>query len=63
MVLEGETRFLRYEMRVKGRTYEKFLINFPTEVARDSQFPFKPGDRIRVRVDPDRRIVIMEKIE
>ena len=63
MVLEGETRFLRYEMRVKGRTYEKFLINFPTEVARDSQFPFKPGDRIKVRVDPDRKIVVMEKIE
>ncbi|RLI97304.1 MAG: hypothetical protein DRP00_04285 [Candidatus Aenigmatarchaeota archaeon] len=60
-MLEGKTRFLRYEMKVKGKKYEKFLINFPAEIARDSQFPFKPGDEILIKVDPKTCTVTLTK--
>ena len=62
-MLEGRTRFLKYEMKVKGRDYEKFLINFPTEVARDSQFPFKPGDVVHIKVDPQKKVIVLSKAD
>lgn len=48
-------------MKVKGKDYEKFLINFPTEIARDSQFPFQPGEDISIEVIPEKKIVILRR--
>jgi len=35
-----------------NKTYDNFLVYVPVELARDSQFPFKPKDVVAIRVDP-----------
>jgi len=36
-------------------------INFPSDFARDSAFPFKPGEELIARIEKGR--VVIEKIE
>jgi len=49
--------------RLKGgkvAEYDRFLILIPSAMARDSQFPFKPGQRLAITVDPKGEIVLKE---
>ena len=50
MAPEGEGIFNNYPPKTKGKKYDKFSIYIPTEVARDSHFPFKLRDRVKVRI-------------
>jgi len=43
------------------RTYDKFFVYIPTEIARDGLFPFKDGGEITVQVDAKSKRVILEK--
>lgn len=54
MALEGSGRFLRYE---RSRT----LIYISTKVCEDSNFPFKPGDELRIRIDPKGKRLVVER--
>jgi len=63
MVLKGTTRLLETRLRIKGKRgkvteYTRFLIHIPSAMARDSQFPFKPGQRLVITVDPKGKIVL-----
>lgn len=58
---EGKGRFINRPTRTGGRTYDKFFVYVPTEVARDGTFPFKEGEEVIIRID-DRRLVI-EKLK
>ena len=58
---EGKGRFINRPTRTGGRTYDKFFIYIPTEVARDGTFPFKEGEEIIIRIDDER--LIIEKLE
>lgn len=57
MVLQGKGKFMNRPTRTGGRTYDKFFIYVPTELARDSSFPFKSGDTIEMHVQ-DQSLVI-----
>jgi hypothetical protein len=35
----------------------------PTEVARDSAFPFKADEKVKVRIDVENRRLVIEKLE
>ncbi len=52
MVLTGRGRLINRPTRTGGCTYDKFFIYVPTELARDSAFPFKPGDILSLEVNP-----------
>ena len=43
------------------KMYDQFMLYIPAEVARDSGFPFKPGDVLVIRVDPQRKRVTLER--
>jgi hypothetical protein len=45
-----------------GKTYDKFFIYVPTEVARDRLFPFKTNERIKVKIDIETKKLIVEKV-
>lgn len=58
---EGKGRFINRPTRTGGRTYDKFFIYIPTEVARDGTFPFKEGEEITVRIEGER--LVIERLE
>jgi len=60
-MLEGKGRFINRPTETGGKKYDKFFIYIPTEVARDSSFPFKPGEVVKVRIDPSSERLIIEK--
>lgn len=55
----GKGRFINKPTRTKGRTYDKFFIYVPTEMARDGTFPFKDGEEVALYIENER--VIVEK--
>lgn len=52
--------FLRKKTHVSGNEY--YYIHIPAKLARDSQFPFKDGDELRIAVDTFRNRMIVEKV-
>jgi len=46
----GKGRFFNRPTVSKGKKYDKFFMYIPTEVARDTNFPLKDGDRIEVEI-------------
>ena len=47
---EGKGRFLNKPTTTGKKKYDRFFIYIPTEVARDSAFPFKEGEEVIIRI-------------
>ena len=62
-VMKRKGRFINRPTKTGKRTYDKFFIYVPTEVARDGLFPFKPGEEVVIRIDPAEKRLIVEKSE
>ena len=60
-MLEDIGRFINRPTRTGGKTYDKFFVYIPTSVAKDSAFPFRPGEEVLVRIEGKR--LVIEKIE
>lgn len=54
---EGRARLTNRPSTVGGKTYDKFYIYIATQVVKDSNFPFKVGDELRVRIEGDKLII------
>jgi len=54
-------RMINRPNMVGGKTYDRFMIYLPADVARDSGFSFRPGEPIRVMVELSAKRVILEK--
>lgn len=52
-MLEAESRFVIYKTKYRGKTYDKCLINIPSNLVKDPQFPFKSEEKLKIFVDPD----------
>lgn len=57
MVLEEETKLVK-----SPNAYTQYLI-IPAAVVRDSQYPFKEGGKVRIRVDPEKKLLIITKAD
>lgn len=57
MVLKGKGKFINRRTPSGGKVYDRFFIYVPTEVARDSAFPFKEGTVIELEIHGDSLIV------
>lgn len=62
-MLEGKGGFINRPTRTGGKVYDKFFIYVPTEVARDSLFPFKEKENLKISIDKGKKRLIIEKIE
>ena len=60
-MLEGKTRLVVTATKVGDRTYDRFLIHVPSKIARDSQFPFGPGEALNIDVDPKLEAIVLSK--
>lgn len=60
-MLEAEGKFINRPTQTGKKLYDKFFVYIPTEVARDGTFPFKVNDRVKVRIDVEKKQLIIEK--
>jgi len=61
-MLESESKIVNRPTQTSGKLYDKYYIYVPTEVARDSAFPFKANEKVKVRIDVENKRLIVEKI-
>jgi hypothetical protein len=61
-MIEGEGKLINRPTQTGGKTYDKFFIYVPIEVARDTAFPFKPKEPVKVRIDIENSRLIIEKV-
>jgi hypothetical protein len=60
-MLESLSRLLNNPTQTAGKKYDKYYIYIPTDVAKDSAFPFKVDETIKIRIDPQNQRLIIEK--
>ncbi len=63
MVTKALGRFINRPTRTGRGLYDKFFVYVPTEVARDSSFPFQPGEEVHVEIDSEKRGLLILSIE
>ena len=51
MTLEGQGRFWE---QTKG----KLILYIPVDIYKDSQFPFKPKDQVKITIEPNKRMIV-----
>ena len=56
-MLESDSVISERKVKAKGHIYKQIYIFIPRDVANDSQFPFKTGDKIKVRIQDDQLII------
>ena len=61
MALKAKGRFINRPTQTGGKKYDKFIVYVPTEVAKDSQFPFKPGDLLSITLNLKQQKVELSK--
>ena len=62
-MIEAYGKLMNRPTQTGGKTYDKFFIYVPIEVARDSAFPFKANERVKVKIDIDNKRLLIEKTE
>ena len=62
-MLDGKGRFINRPTKTGRKLYNKHFIYIPTEVARDSLFPFKERETVKVSIDKKNNRLIIEKSE
>ncbi len=60
-MLQAKARFLNRPTVTGGKRCDKFFVYIPTQIARDSLFPFKEGDEVQIKVDPKQKRVIVQR--
>jgi hypothetical protein len=61
LAYKGVGKFVNRPTTTGGKKYDKYFVYVPTAVARDSQFPFKTGDVVKVRIDLQNKRVVLEQ--
>jgi hypothetical protein len=61
-MIEGVGRIINRPTQTGGKTYDKFFIYVPIEVARDTAFPFKPQEPVKIKIDLENKMLVIEKL-
>jgi hypothetical protein len=61
-MIEANGKLINRPTQTGGRTYDKFFVYVPIEVARDSAFPFKANERVKVKIDINNKRLTIEKL-
>jgi hypothetical protein len=57
MVLEAETKIVQSK-----DAHTQYLV-IPSVMVQDSQYPFREGEKIRIIIDPFRKMIIIRSLE
>jgi hypothetical protein len=60
-MLESESKLVNRPTQTAGKLYDKYYIYVPTEVAKDSAFPFQANEKLKVKIDLENKRLIIEK--
>ena len=60
-LLEKENKLINRPTTVGGKKYDRYFIYVPTDVVKDSLFPFKLNDKVLVRIEPEKKELIIKK--
>jgi hypothetical protein len=60
-MIEGEGSFINRITKTGKKTYDRFFIYVPTELARDSNFPFQSGDGVKITIDAKNKCLKLSK--
>ncbi|MDG6919697.1 MAG: hypothetical protein JRN12_03555 [Nitrososphaerota archaeon] len=61
-VLEGVGKSINRRTKTAKKECDRFFIYIPVEVARDSAFPFRPEDRLIIKVEKGKNKITVEKL-
>ncbi len=61
--MRARGRFINRPTKTGRGVYDKFFVYVPTELARDSSFPFKPGQEVEVQIESLKGILLVEPTE
>jgi hypothetical protein len=61
VTLKGKGKFINRPTQTGGKKYDKFFVYIPTELAKDSQFPFEPGDPVNIIISTKSQKVELSK--
>ena len=62
MVLKSKGKFVNRPTQTGGKKYDKYFIYIPTELAKDSQFPFKAKDEVMIVVRPEKKRIEITRV-
>lgn len=57
IMLEGKSKIINRPRMSKGKQYDSLFIYIPSDVTKDSAFPFRSDDEVKVRIDKNRLII------
>ncbi len=60
-MIEGKGKFINRPTKSGKKTYDKFFVYVPTEIARDGLFPFKSGEEVIIKIDQSKKCLIVKK--
>ena len=60
--MQAKSRFVNRPTRTGSKTYDKYFIYVPTDLANDSQFPFKHNDELMLTIKSATHIEIAKLI-
>ncbi len=63
MVTKARGRFINRPTKTGRGLYDKFFVYVPTELARDSSFPFKAGEEVDVWIDFEKGGLVVQPVE
>ena len=58
---DGYGKVINRPTRTGGKTYDKYFIYVPIEVARDTAFPFEINEKVKVKIDIANKRLLVEK--
>lgn len=62
LVSKAKGRFINRPSKTGKRTYDKFFVYVPTELARDSTFPFKDGEEVEIEIDAKGKRLLVKRV-
>jgi len=62
-MLESESKLVNRPTQTGGKMYDKFYVYIPREISKDSAFPFKANQKLKVRIDVENKRLVIEKLE
>jgi hypothetical protein len=61
-MLESESKIINRPTYTAKKQYDKLFIYIPTDLAKDSAFPFQPNEKIKIKIDPTNKKLTIEKM-
>lgn len=58
---KAKGRFINRPTTTGGKKYDKYFVYIPTDVAKDSAFPFRVGEEVQVSIDSKHKRLVVDK--